>query len=751
MKAFCIGVGFLCLLYLPSQAQESINKLIDSIKTLVIKAREDTHKVSLLSELSYRLRNSNADTSIILAKQSLQLAEKLNFKTGKALALHDLAAAYHFSDDYKQAIYYNKLAEETLKKPNNRQEKWILGMILNTFGRIYIQLANYAKALDYLIQALKMREGIQDYLGLAQSYHFIATIYLNQKDFDKALVNHQKALEIREKHQDYQGLAQTYNSMGAIYRHLSDFSKAYSYFQKALDIDTKLQNRYGIAYDLSSMASLLAKEQKNEQALEMHQKALKIREEIADHQGMAFCLNRIAQLKLRFKDADQALQSATRGLEIAQKYNISREQIDSYFFIAAAYEAKQDFGQAYKFQKKWVTLKDSLFNIDKQKDLTNLQSSYDLEKKQTEIDLLNRDKVIQQEQIEVGRLRQWIYILGLLSIAIFAFILFRNNRRVLRFYKILKEKNKIIDNANEELKQTNEELNTTIDLVERQKDLIEKKNEDITASIVYAKRIQTAMLPFEERIGRNLGEGNFFILYKPRDIVSGDFYWFEEIENEALAPDVDELFNPKALVSTEKVSKLVFAVVDCTGHGIPGAFMSMIANELLNEIVIEKNITSPDLILNHLHRGIRYALKQDQTDSRDGMDICICTLDKINNILEFAGANNSIFLLKNNELEVIKADKMSIGGAISNKERLFNKYSTQLESPTTLYLFSDGYQDQFGGPENRKFMTRKFRELLYSIHQLNMPQQKEILDKTIMEWMGEYSQTDDITVMGLKL
>jgi serine phosphatase RsbU (regulator of sigma subunit) len=751
MKAICICLSFVFLLNLPIQAQESINKLIDSVKTLVLKAREDTHKVTLLSELSYRLRNSNADTSIFLAKQALQLANKLQFKTGKALATHDLAAAYLFSDDYKQAIYYNKLAQETLTPANTRDEKWILGMVLNTFGRIYIQLANYAKALDYLIQSLKVRESIQDQLGVAQSYHFIATIYLNQKDFTKALANHQKALEIRDKYQDYQGLAQTYNSIGAIHRHLNDFPKAYSYFQKALDIDTKLQNQYGIAYDLSSMASLLAKEQKNEKALELHQKALKIREKIEDHQGMVFCLNRIAQLQLRFKDIDLALQSAKRGLDIAQKYNISRDRIDSYYFIAAAYEAKKDFGQAYIFQKKWFTLKDSVFNIDKQKELTVLQSSYDLEKKQTEIDILNRDKIIQKEQIEAARLRQWIYILGLVSIAVFAFVVFRYNRRVLKFYNVLKEKNKIIDNANEELKLTNEELNTTLDVVARQKDLIEKKNEDITASIMYAKRIQTAMLPFEERMERNLGENNFFILYKPRDIVSGDFYWFEEIENEALAPDVDELFNPDAVVSSEKVSKLVFAVVDCTGHGIPGAFMSMIANELLNEIVIEKNITSPDLILNHLHRGIRYALKQDQTDSRDGMDISICTLDKLTHTLEFAGASNPLFLLKNNELEIIKADKMSIGGTVTGKERLFNKNLIQIESPTTLYLFSDGYQDQFGGPQNRKFMTKQFRELLCSIHLLDMPQQKEILDKTIMEWMGEYSQTDDITVMGLRL
>ncbi len=751
MKVWIMVLVLVCLINLPLSAQESIQKLIDSVRTLVVKAPEDTHKVTLLSELSYRLRNSKADTSVLLAKQALNLAKKLNFKTGQALALHDLAAAYHFADDYTSATTYNQQAEKILQNPTSYREKWILGMVLNTFGRIYIQLGNYGKALDYLLKSLKLRESIEDYLGVAQNYHFIATIYLTQKDYPKALANHQKALEIRQKHKDYQGMAQTYNSLGTIYRHLDNFAEAFNYYQKALEIDTQLQNEYGIAYDLSSLATLFAKEKRNDRALEFHQKALKIREKIKDNQGTVFCLNRIAQLYLRFKKPEQALAHAQRGLEIAQKYKLSRDQIDSYFFIAAAYEAQQNLAQAYIYQKKWYTLKDSLFNIDKRKELANLQASYDLDKKESEIKLLNQDKAIQQEQLQVGRLRQWIYLLGLVSICVFALVLFRNNRRVLKFYKILKEKNKIIDNANEELKQTNEELNSTIEIVEKQKSEIQKKNEDITASIMYAKRIQTAMLPFEERIFRNLGADNFFIFYQPRDIVSGDFYWFEEIEPDDLAPDVEELFNPQATVSVEKVSKLVFAVVDCTGHGIPGAFMSMIANELLNEIVIEKNITAPDLILNHLHRGIRYSLQQDKTDSRDGMDISVCTWDKKARVLEFAGANNPIFLLRNNDLEIIPADKMSIGGVTISKEKIFTKHTTILENSTTIYLFSDGYQDQFGGPQNRKFMTKRFRELILSMHNLPMPEQKQIIEQTIKDWIGDYAQTDDITVMGVRL
>ncbi len=330
--------------------------------------------------------------------------------------------------------------------------------------------------------------------------------------------------------------------------------------------------------------------------------------------------------------------------------------------------------------------------------------------------------------------------------------------------KELEEKNKQLIRYNQELEQKVKERTAEL----------QKKNEDLTDSINYAKRIQHAMLPFPERIAASLGD-NYFILFKPKDIVSGDFYWFQDmsIESYDLGNDAD------STTEEHKVNKIVIVAADCTGHGVPGAFMSMIGNELLNQIVNVHHITSPDLILNQLHKGIRYALQQGETANRDGMDIIVCTIDKEKQTLEYAGAMNPLYYVQNHEFYEIKADKMPIGGLQSEEERVFTKHEIKLgiknleshgepsgmkmqntenqqltidnHQQTILYLCSDGYQDQFGGSESKKFMVRKLRELLFSISHLPIAEQKEVLDKTFEDWKGTEQQIDDVLIWGIRI
>jgi len=214
--------------------------------------------------------------------------------------------------------------------------------------------------------------------------------------------------------------------------------------------------------------------------------------------------------------------------------------------------------------------------------------------------------------------------------------------------------------------------------------------------------------------------------------VSGDFYWFKEIKNGASEKD------------------FAFAAVDCTGHGVPGAFMSMIGMNALNSIT-SKGITNPDQILNSLHTEIRTALHQEETGNNDGMDVALCVFRKQKNVLEFSGAKNPLVYIQNNELTQIKGDIHPIGGSKSIPDMAFKKHKITLDKPTTVYLFSDGYRDQFGGKDNTKFMSKKFTRLLLEIHNLPMEKQKELLDIAIEEWKGKNVQTDDILVMGVKL
>lgn len=289
---------------------------------------------------------------------------------------------------------------------------------------------------------------------------------------------------------------------------------------------------------------------------------------------------------------------------------------------------------------------------------------------------------------------------------------------------------------NERLEQTVRErtleLERKTEEIEEQKKLIEKKNEKITDSINYAKHIQESLLQSEDEIAKHLPE--FFIYYRPKDIVSGDFYWF-----------------------TQHQDKTIIAVADCTGHGVPGAFMSMIGTILLNEIVNDLNYTNPGTILDELHKRVYASLQQDVAVNtvQDGMDIAVCVINKKEKTFEFAGAQHSLYIVSNNQLQIIKADIRSIGGGMKylkkGKEKGFETHHIPINQAMTIYMFSDGYTDQFGGHEKRKFGSGLLKELLLSITNQPLNMQKELLHQNIEKWKGDVQQTDDILVVGLKI
>lgn len=284
--------------------------------------------------------------------------------------------------------------------------------------------------------------------------------------------------------------------------------------------------------------------------------------------------------------------------------------------------------------------------------------------------------------------------------------------------KLVKEQNIILEQKVEE--RTEE--------VQAKEAKIRKLYEDLSDSIHYAQRIQKAILPTEEKFKRVLP--NSFVFFKPRDVVSGDFYFLEEIEN-----------------------KIIITAIDCTGHGVPGAFMSLIGNDILTEIIINQKITEANKILERLHLGVRFLLKQKETDNRDGMDMALLVIDRENKTAEFAGAKNPLVYIQNNELKLIKGDKMPIGGEQREKERIFTKHEISLEKESYFYLFSDGIQDQFGGENNKKFTPKRLRNLLLENHQKPMQAQKEILKQSVETWQeeGGEKQIDDMLLIGVRV
>ncbi len=696
---------------------------VDSLKNMLAESVDDTNKVHLLNKLAWTLRRTNFEKALGYANESLDLSGRLNFHRGKATAYNYLGIIYQKKGEYSISLDYlfQSLAlEDSL---NNRRG---VANVYNNIGLIYDYQRNYQKALEYYFKALDIRKALKDSRGVALAYNNIGIAYYYMDSLEIVLEYFKKALKIREKDGNPKEQAQSYGNIGEIYNELGQYAKAAYYLEKAMAINEKTEDKLGMSIALISLSNLYAEQHKYQKAMEYLDKSIRTSRSLG---------------------AKEPLRAA-------------------YESKSRLYSQLNDYKQALTYYQKHADLKDSLLNKENSEKINQLQVSYEAEKKEQAIALLTKDKEIQQRELNRQKIMRNVFIGGFILFFIMAFILFNRYQIKRRANLQLTRANHIIEVKNKTL----EEANTAIT---QQKDIIERKNQHITNSIQYAQRIQQAILPEREEILRMLPES--FVLFKPKDIVSGDFFWF-----------------------TQKNQKTLIAAADCTGHGVPGAFMSMIGTALLNETVGEKGITRPAEILDHLRAGIIASLKQKGTmgEQKDGMDIAICALDQATMTLEYAGAYNPLYLIRKqaplskadlsaesskktlphkdttpmepkadtsaetsgnnfppNEFSFmeVKADKQPIGIHYIKKPGPFTNHKISLEKGDTIYLFSDGYVDQFGGSFNRKFTNKRLKDLLLASQHLDMPAQESLLDQEFERWKGEHEQIDDICIIGIRI
>ncbi|OQX99026.1 MAG: hypothetical protein B6I24_03685 [Bacteroidetes bacterium 4572_128] len=556
---------------------------------------------------------------------------------------------------------------------------------------------------------------------------------------------------------------------------LPDESIKYAKSYMKIADEKSYKNEVPSIYNLMGEAYFYKKSYRK--SIKYYKKDLEVLEETASLEEIMFANYNIASTYKKLGKLRKAIEFHLKSLKIAKELNLKDAIMNNCFILYKEYSEKKNFEEALIFYKNYIEIRNSNFNIKKYKEINILKKELKIkienkkkvlkekekiikktkkELKETEIkkqEIEEKSKKIEREKQEIEEekfnlkldslekaiaieelnketkkqeiiikdkdetvegQKNIIYIFTLFSIIIIIFSILLFN-----VYKKKKEANKILSKQKKEIEEQSEELRTT-------NKQINKKNKQIIESITYARRIQNSILIPEIEIKKSLP--NLFILYKPKDIVSGDFYWFSEIED-----------------------KIIIAAVDCTGHGVPGAFMSMIGDSLLYQIVNDKKIKNADKILSELHKGIRKSLNQEETKNQDGMDMALCVIDKKERKIEFSGAKNPLIYIHNDELVQIKGDKRSIGGRQKEKERIFKKHEMKLEKDTVLYVFSDGYQDQFGGKKNRKFMIKRLKELFLKIHKEEMKEQKKILNLTIERWMMDNKQLDDILIVGIKI
>lgn len=586
----------------------------------------------------------------------------------------------------------------------------------------------------------------------ASNYNKVAFIYWKNTYYREAVDYFLKSAAIYQKTEDLTNLRSIYTNIGVIYTDLQEVELSEEYFKKSVELARAIGKQEEIASGLIDLAYILSALGKFDESNQKLDEAYKIAESIDNKQLLLNCYglfaenyknlnqpNKSADYKDKYDKVQQFAQTQTMREEFAE------EKMQSMAEIQRERDAKKLKELELQLQQVLLeTTQDSLSYAERMNRIR--RSQIDLLKKDSAISslqiaeqkakaseaeaLIKQKEAIEQNQQLIIYGAGIFLVLSLLA-AISLLVRIRDKKRA----------NKLLKERNTEIAEKGEELSTALTK-------IQKQNKQITQSINYAKSIQKAMLPDPLELNKYIE--NSFIFFKPRDIVSGDFYWFRKAQKKF---DIQRIFNiarKEEFSPLQKDDYFLISAVDCTGHGVPGAFMSMIGYNLLDDIT-DKGVSRPDLILEQLHKGVQVALKQEVTDNKDGMDMAFCQIDIAAKKLFYSGAKNPLIYIQDNEIFQLSADKIPIGGTFI-KDPHFTLQEITIDKPTHCYMFSDGYVDQFGGPKGRKYMSKKFRELILEIHQRPMEEQQEILSLTIEAWMGDkYAQIDDMLVIGFIL
>ena len=669
-----------------NQSEQGLPLLkVDSVSLL--KEQKD---VDSIGDIAWDLSTKNPDSALVLAKIMLQKSESAGYQKGMARAYNIIGGIYFDRADYEKALKNYLMALEIYEEEGDAAR---LAAVQNNLGYLYYRQSNFAMSLEFYWKAKKTIEG------------------LPRTDENK------------------RRLAGIQNNLGMIFDDSNDDEKAFSHYFEALKLAEEIGNKQQTAGVSNNLGRLHSKNESYSQALEYHKKSFGLYEELGDKSGMAICLENIGKVRAKKGDYESALKNLNLALKLASEIGSKHVIKDIYKDLS---DVHQELGSnlACDYFRLYSEMRDSTLNEENQRQMALMQVQFDTEKKEKENEILRKDKSLQTEKIERqkaeiakreaenNRQRLIIYatVAGVALFLTLALIVFRSYRKE-RKAKLLMTKQK--------------------QEIEIQKGEIESQKKEITDSIKYAKRIQDAILPrlsfFKKRLP------NSFVLFKRKDVVSGDFYWMET-----------------------RGDITFFAAADCTGHGVPGAMVSMVCSDALNQCIKEFGLINPGEILDKATQLVTEAFEKSKETIQDGMDISLCAINLETNELGWAGANNSLCLVRQGKLIEYKGDRQHVGW--HDVTKLFKNHQIQLESGDTFYIFSDGYASQLGGVEDgilegmegKKFMSRKFKNLLLAIADRDMENQGDFLDQTIEEWMKPkqnlvYEQTDDILVIGVRV
>ncbi|MBA3664131.1 MAG: tetratricopeptide repeat protein [Bacteroidetes bacterium] len=688
----------------------------DSIKG-IHEMKKVFYALSNITDRKYYFRTLDKIGKIFLQREMTQKA-RYYFETGlnkartdgnrewQARYLARIAMVIQSLDLSKQCIAY---FDSALAVARGGEEK-LLSDILMYKGRAHYDIGEYKPAMEHYIEAQRLFEKNKWWnVDYGHLLHFIGSVFKQQNFYDKALGYYEKELALARQIDNKSLEAEALYLSAAMYGSMGNLDKELEYEETALKMYREESNYKMQALILGNLSNNYADRKDYRKAIQYCEKAIELylltgqlNNRAPTYRSLGDYHYKLGNPKLALEYYKKAMDAA---LKIETKQLLNRAEITQ--SMAFAYSGLGDFKTAFNLILEHRKLNDSLTNISNSEYMHSLETQYGTEKKEKEIALLNAGKKIHDEEMlrKEARAKTLIIIciLGLIlaGVSIFAFL---NKRK------------------------TSQLLGKQVNEINYQNTIIKEKNKDITDSIQYAKRLQEAVFPEADILNNHFAES--FVLFRPKDIVSGDFYWFEEVED-----------------------KMFVIVGDCTGHGVPGAFMSILGHNLLNQVILEEGITDPGGILQTLDKRVSNALnkKGSKKEYNDGMDIAVCVIDKKKNTLSFAGANRPLIIKRGEELIELKPNKFGLGGIEDDRCKLFGKHEKELMANDILYIFSDGYYDQFGGPNGKKFKYKNLIDRIKTISSKPLTEQCEILSKTFETWQGNLEQLDDVCVVGVKI
>lgn len=578
--------------------------------------------------------------------------------------------------------------------------------------------SNFRAALKYNLLAANLFTKNKNKAGLAKCYTSMGVIYWYQGMYNQAQDYFYKNIRLSKELGDEEGMAASYGNLAIIFDELGRLDSSLAYYKKALAIYQKDNNQMqlGSCYDNMSLIYLQKGDFKS--ALEFHGKGYEIRKNIADTMGIMASMENLGTIYIKQKNPDKAIEVSNQVLGIARRFQAKEDVKYALFNLRDAYEMKGDIKSAYQIQKQLMGLKDSIRNIENMNHIAEMEARFKNKEQEAELGEIKLQQKLKEQENEISNRKKNSLII-ILVVSGISFLLVST-----LIFKRFKDKQKVA----EELEKKNTAIESQKLIIDKAYAELAEFNKNITDSIRYAKRIQQAIFPTKEKMQRCLPDS--FVFFQPKDIVSGDFYWVEHIGDD-----------------------VYFALVDCTGHGVPGAFMSIVGVNLLNQALFESKLTSPAQILNQINIGLEATVKQTEEESviRDGMEITLCKWNKKKNEFVFAGANHIMYQVRNGELITHRGDKHPIGASYTEMHRDFTNVNITIEKGDMFYLTSDGYPDQFGGPKGKKFKFKQLEEKFVQISTQSLSEQKEQLSKTFNDWKGAFEQLDDVLVMGIRV